>query len=435
MFSISGLRGIVGKDLSIQDVERYALCFGNFLNARTVVIGRDTRASGPSFRHAVIQGLKAAGIDVIDLGIVPTPTVLFMVRVCRAGGGIAITASHNPPEWNALKFINHQGIFLDQRDYERLKHHFDRPPATRRTRQGKVISVKNSIDRHIDRILRSVRNQVSHVKVAVDAVNGAGSIALPRLLERIGCRVYRLNCHYNSVFARKPEPLARNIQALRRLVREKECTIGFACDPDCDRLAIVDERGRAIGEENTLAMAADYVLARYRGAVVTNYSTTRRIEDVARKYGQRVYRTKIGEAHVVRTMKRRQAVIGGEGNGGVIFPRVHHTRDALCGAALIMKLLVEKDISVSRWCNSYPPLYMMKKKMNITRREFDRAQKRIKRHFKGKVNQQDGLRVMKQDFWLHIRPSQTEPIVRIIGEARERKRIEEVIMRVQDLLK
>lgn len=435
MFSVSGLRGIAGKDLNVQDIQRYALYFGRFLKTRKVIIGRDTRPSGVSFRNAVVQGLHAAGVDVIDLGIVPTPTVLFMVRRCRAGGGVAITASHNPIEWNALKFINRQGLFLNGSEYRSFKKYLLKQPAVKSKRQRRIQSVRNSIDQHISNILRIVPVRAPGVKVAVDAVNGAGSIALPRLLARMGCRVHKLHCRQSPSFPRKPEPLPDNIRSLSRIVREEECAIGFACDPDCDRLAIVDEHGHAIGEENTLAMAVDYVLGRHRGAVVTNYSTTERIEHVASKYGQRVYRTKVGEAHVVNTMMRRQAVIGGEGNGGVIFPRINCTRDALVGTALVMRLLTEKKLSVSRWCASYPSLYMIKKKLLISNKKFDNARKKIIRKFKGKVHYRDGLRISGTDFWLHMRPSQTEPLLRVIGEARERKYIEKLVKEIRQLLR
>jgi phosphomannomutase len=433
MFSVSGLRGIVGKDLFPDVVQQYAATFGDYVGGGRVVIGRDARESGPLFRTAVIRGLNSAGCTVVDCGIVPTPTVLFVVRKLRARGGIAITASHNPQQWNALKFIGRGGFFLDARQHKAFSTRLQKVKIKQGRRKHQYVHHARAVSDHIDRISKRMRLNV-HLKVGVDAVNGAGSIALPRLLETIGCKVTRLNCRFNAAFPREPEPKPEHIKDLCQLVREKKLDIGFACDPDCDRLSIVDERGIPIGEEKSLVLATDYILEKKKGDVVTNLSTTALMEHITRLYGCTLYRTKVGEANVVSRMRKIDAVIGGEGNGGVIYPKMNFTRDALVGAALACGIMHRRNAQISEIVHGYPHLFMIKQKVRAPRERFERRKRRIIKTLAGKTNLQDGVRVSRRDWWVHIRPSQTEPLIRIIGEARKKKQLTELVNRIKRLL-
>jgi phosphomannomutase len=432
-FSISGLRGIVGRDLNPDVVFKYARAFGEFIRSGHVVIGRDTRASGREYRRAVIDGCQSAGCRVTDLGIVPTPTVLFIIRKIKAKGGIVITASHNPMQWNALKFVSSQGLFLNESEFRRFNKYINAgEPAGHATQ--KVELLKSGLQEHIHKIVSAVKPLQIPFRVAVDAVNGAGSIGLPRVLEEMGCKVFRLNCKFSPIFPRGPEPVSKNIGALCRFVRQCKLDIGFACDPDCDRLAIVDEQGRPIGEENTLVLATDYILGRKKGSVVTNLSTTALMDFVVRKHKARLYRTKVGEANVVSKMKSASAVIGGEGNGGVIFPDINFTRDAMVGAALIIKFLSLRGTPISEIMAGYPRYHLAKRKVPISNERFEEKKNKIVKAFRGRVDFTDGLKIIGDNYWLHIRPSQTEHVVRIIGESGDKAQIENYINRVKSIL-
>lgn len=433
MFSVSGLRGVVGKDLFPDVVQQYAAAFGDFVGGGRIVIGRDARQSGIRFRNAVIRGLHSVGCAVIDCGIVPTPTVLFTVRKLRAHGGIAITASHNPQQWNALKFVGRGGFFLDAKQQRTFAGRLQRGKIQHRTGKRQDLQYTKAVDDHIDKIVRNLRVSVQY-NVGVDAVDGAGSIALPRLLERMGCTVTRLNCRFSPVFPRKPEPTPEHIKKLSQLVRKKKLDIGFACDPDCDRLSIVDEQGIALGEEKSIVLATDYVLEKKKGTVVTNFSTTALMEYITHTYGCKLYRTKVGEANVVSKMKKVSAVIGGEGNGGVIYPSVNFTRDALSGAALTLGIMQRRNAHLSTIVATYPRWYMIKQKVRVPREHFERRKSRIIKSLTGRVNLEDGVRVHSRDWWVHIRPSQTEPLIRIIGEAQSRKQLVALIRSVRRLL-
>jgi phosphomannomutase len=437
LFSISGLRGIVHKDLTVNLIRDYAVEFGRFTGRGKFFVGRDTRASGRRYTRAVIEGLNSVGCRVIDLGIVPTPTVLFMVKKYRAKGGIIITASHNPIQWNALKFVSSKGRFLNNSEFtdfsRQIKKTATRATMTISAGAGKKTSTE-SIGIHIDQIARVLKPGTGRLSVGVDAVNGAGSIALPKMLEAMGCKVFRLHCRFRHEFSRPPEPVPRNITGLSDLVRERNLDLGFACDPDCDRLAIIDDRGRAIGEDKTLALAVDYVLEKRSGAVVTNLSTTALLDDIAEQYGSRIYRTKVGEANVVTKMLKVNALIGGEGNGGVIYPRLNYTRDALVAAAIIVKLLGKRKQTVSQIVSHYPVYYMRKDKIRISKEQFEKRKTKIISIMKGRVNHTDGIKITGKNAWLHIRPSQTEPLVRIISEAKSQKMVMACVKKARYIL-
>ena len=425
--STSGVRGIVGRGLDPILATRYAAAFGTMLGGGRVVVGRDSRPSGLMFSQAVISGLMSVGCQVVEIGIVPTPTVEIAVKGLRAGGGICLTASHNPSPWNALKFFNRRGEFVTATEFRRLSALFESGQFALKPfdKLGSAVQEFDWIDEHVRLTLKAKGVSVAAVrrrrfKVVVDAVNGAGSVALPMLLERMGARVVRINCDGTGEFFHEPEPVAKNLGQLGRAVRKHKADIGLACDPDADRLALVDEHGYPIGEELTLALAIQPVLAAVKGPTVINLSTSRVTADVAQVLGSRVYYSKVGESNVVTEMRRRKAVIGGEGNGGVIYPGFHAGRDCLIGAALVLTLLARRRLSLSALVETLPKYYTIKTKaalkpdFALSLANFERdAEKLVGR---AKTDHLDGVRVDFDRGWLQIRRSNTEPIFRLIVE-------------------
>ncbi|MCP4684822.1 MAG: phosphoglucosamine mutase, partial [bacterium] len=333
--STSGIRGVVGNGLDPIMITTYGAAFGTFLKKGRVVLGSDSRPSGDMVRRAVVSGLMSVGVDVIDIGIVPTPTVEIAVKALKATGGICVTASHNPSPWNALKFFNKTGEFITPAEYRKLNRIFESGRFAYQPvdKLGKMETQDKWIEEHIKKTLAiktlarpAIRRR--KFKVVVDAINGAGSEALPLLLERLGAEVVRINCKGNGDFVHEPEPTPKNLTQLGRAVKRHKADLGMACDPDADRLALVDEKGRPVSEELTLTIAVADVLRKKRGATVINLSTSRTTADVARALNSPVYYSKVGEANVVEMMRKKKAVIGGEGNGGVIFPAFHAGRDS-----------------------------------------------------------------------------------------------------------
>jgi len=444
MVGVSGVRGIVGKDLTDDVVARWARAFGTWVledgkgergkgKRGSVVVGRDARASGPAFAAAVTTGLTSVGCDVIDIGLVPTPTVQLAVEHHHAGGGIAITASHNPIEWNALKFIGSDGIFLDGPDGKRVQE-LAREGVEGRGKAGKVTTDEDAVARHLDSVLRLPGLDVARIRerrfhVALDAVRGAGGPVMRTLLERLGCRVTGINLEADGRFPRAPEPVPENLGELAALVRRAGADVGIAVDPDVDRLAIVDETGAPIGEDYTLAFAVRAVLGTREGGrgtgsatVVCNLSTSLVVEDAARECGAEVVRTPVGEVHVARAILRLGAVIGGEGNGGVMYPALHAGRDAPVAAALLLTLLARDGKRVSQLVSAAPRYVIVKAKAERGARNaeqgMDGVYAALRRRFPdATVDTQDGLRLAWRDRWLHVRPSNTEPIIRLIAEA------------------
>jgi len=432
MVSASGVRGIVGQTLTPDVVLRVAGAHASFLDPGPVVVGRDTRPSGAWVSRLTQAALMAAGHDVIDVGIAPTPTILFAIRHHGAAGGIAITASHNPAPWNALKLFGPGGTFLAPAQSEEV---------ARRARQGRASWVAHqevgliredpgAIQRHRDAILALPGLDVARVRarrfrVVVDATNGAGSIATPALLEALGCDVERLYCEPDGRFPRVAEPLPEHLGALGDRVRATGAALGLANDPDADRLAIVDERGEPIGEERTLQIAVDWALVHGPGPVAVNASTSIGVEIIARRYGAPVHRTKIGEAHVAQKLLEVGGVIGGEGNGGVIYPALHATRDALLAAAITMDWLAAQERPLSARVAELPPVTMVKRKLDVKIEDPGALQEALARAFPdGERNVLDGEKYLWEDCWVQVRASGTEPIVRILAEARTRERAE-----------
>src|SRR2546430_5946840 len=445
MVGVSGVRGIVGKDLTPEVVTRWARAFGTWVRENgkretgngkgsAVVVGRDARESGPAFAAAVTTGLTLVGCDVIDVGLVPTPTVPLAVEYHHAGGGIAITASHDPIEWIALKFVGSDGIFLDGNEGARVATLAAGQPGNGKRETGKVTADPGAVERHLEGVLRLPALPVEAIRartftVALDAVRGAGGPVMRTLLERLGCRVTGINLETDGRFPRAPEPIPENLADLAALVRRSGAEVGLAVDPDVDRLAIVDDTGAAIGEDYTLAFAVRAVLGKRDGGrgtgkatVVCNLSTSLVVEDAARECGAEVVRTPVGEVHVARAILRLAAVIGGEGNGGVMYPALHVGRDAPVAAALLLTLLARDGRRVSELVAAAPRYAIVKPKVErgagSREQRLERVYAELRRRFPdARADTQDGLRLAWWDRWLHVRPSNTEPIIRLIAEA------------------
>ncbi|HYL20579.1 MAG TPA: phosphoglucosamine mutase [Gemmatimonadales bacterium] len=445
MVGVSGVRGIVGKDLTEDVVARYGAAFGQWAKGGArrplVVVGRDARESGPAFERAVTEGLASAGCAVVTVGVAPTPTIQLAVEHHGAGGGIAITASHNPIEWNALKFIGPDGIFLDGADGKRVQE-LAAKDGGGRGKTGEVTTDGGAIERHLAAVLRLAAVDVEAIRkrgflVALDAVRGAGGPTMRTLLERLGCRVTGINLETDGRFPHAPEPVPENLGDLAGLVRRAGADVGIAVDPDVDRLAIVDETGVPIGEDYTLAFAVRAVMGggrsdsrtvgprrgspsdrpTVRPSVVCNLSTSLVVEDAARDCGAEVVRTPVGEAHVARAIVRLGAVIGGEGNGGVVYPALHVGRDAPVAAGLLLTLLAREGRRVSQLVAAAPRYVIVKAKV-ARGPALEPAYAALRRRFAdAEVDTQDGLRLAWPNRWLHVRPSNTEPIIRLIAEA------------------
>ncbi len=431
MVSVSGIRGRIGDPLTPELVCGAAAAFGAFLRAEgaegPVILGRDSRTSGAMLRAAAIAGLQSVGIDVIDVGIVPTPTVLLAVEHHHAAGGIAITASHNPAEWNALKLVTGEGMFLDADASLRFRRYLREvdPPRARWDALGGLATDGEAIDRHLEAILALPQLDVDGIRaarlpVALDCVRGAGGLVVPRLLEALGCRVTAIYTEPTGLFPRDPEPTAESLSELGDLARTSGSVVGFAVDPDVDRLSLVAETGRPVGEDLTLALATDVVVRRTPGPVVTNLSTSRVVADVAESHGVPLVLAPVGEINVARRMQSESAVVGGEGNGGVILPALHHTRDAPVAVALILQHLVDVGEPLSGCVARWPEYRIVKTKVSFDREALDAAYAALADDLDADtLDRTDGLRLAwsERRSWLHVRPSGTEPIVRLIAEA------------------
>ena len=463
MVGVSGVRGIVGSDLTPELIARYAAAFGSWARggkqkSKAVIVGRDARTSGEMFAMAAQAGLLSVGCDVIDIGLTSTPGAQLAVEHHHALGGIVLTASHNPVEWNALKFIGPDGVFIDAVAGEAMRTLLANGgmPRVDYSGIGAVRRDDDAIARHLDLVLELPVIPVARIKrrrfrVALDTVRGAGGAIMPALLERLGCKVTAIGLETDGRFPRAPEPIPEHLGALGRLVRKSKADVGIAVDPDVDRLAIVDEKGRAIGEDYTLAFAVRAVLgadgrgprpapaggraglggrrgARAAGAsVVVNLSTSLVVDDAARDYGSDVVRVPVGEVNVARALLNSRSPIGGEGNGGVILPALHAGRDAPLAAALLLALLVRDGRRVSEIVAAAPRYAIVKAKIPRGA-DLPQAYGALRNRFAdAAVDTQDGLRLGWADRWLHVRPSNTEPIIRLIAEAPTRATADSLI--------
>ncbi len=428
MVSVSGIRGRVGESLTPEVVARYAAAFGAWAagagHSRTVVLGRDSRVSGPMFHRVAVGALQSVGCTVMDIGLTTTPTCQLAVEHHRAAGGLMLSASHNPIEWNALKFIGPAGLFLEATEAAEMRRIAETGiPYATWDKLGVLEHDDRAVLRHIDGVLSIPYVDVEGLrrrrfKVALDCCRGAGSVIMPALLDRLGCVVSVINAEPDGRFPRSPEPVPENLGELQRFVQETGADVGFAVDPDVDRLAIVSNEGRAIGEDYTLALATRLVLRHRKGPVVTNLSTSRVVEDAAVAGGSALLRAPVGEVNVAVAMRDAKAVVGGEGNGGVILPEVHLGRDAPVGAALVLQLMLEDAKPLSAIVAELPRYVIVKDKLDRPKASLDTVYSAMRAVFPdADVDMQDGLRLSWSNRWVHVRPSGTEPIVRVIAEA------------------
>ncbi|MBQ0737523.1 phosphoglucosamine mutase [Aquimarina celericrescens] len=443
--SISGIRGTiggnVGDNLTPIDAVKFASAYGFWVKSQVekdeyrVVVGRDARISGEMMQQLVMNTLVGLGIHVIDLGLSTTPTVEMAVPMEHADGGIILTASHNPKQWNALKLLNEKGEFLNGEEGAKILE-----IAESNTIEfadvddlGEITVNDAYIDLHIDEILDSKWVDVEAVKAAnfkvlVDAVNSTGGIAIPRLLEAMGVEVVKLYCEPNGQFPHNPEPLKEHLGDICKLVVEENADFGIVGDPDVDRLAFIDEKGNLFGEEYTLVAVADYILGKEKGNTVSNLSSSRALRDVTEKHGGTYQASAVGEVNVVTLMKETQAIIGGEGNGGIIFPEFHYGRDSLVGAALFLTHLAEKKITVSQLREEYPAYFMSKNKIQLTPElDVDAILVEMeKKYANEEVSTVDGVKIDFPNNWVHLRKSNTEPIIRIYTEAKSQQEVDDL---------
>ncbi len=442
MRSISGIRGIVGDTLTPQVLQSHVRAFIEITKAKKIVIGRDSRPTGDAIVQYVSGICRLAGVDVVDVGLSTTPSVEILTTENKADAGIIITASHNPLEWNALKFLNNKGLFLGPDDVKKLfeladANQFDYPDY--RT-MGKYEVLADADGVHVDGTLAIPFVDVEAIrakkfKVAIDAVNGAGSYIVPRLLEQLGCEVVRIHCEPNGTFPRGAEPIPEHLNDLREAVKANGCAVGFALDPDADRCALVSGEGKSIGEEYTLAIATEEVLSQKKGSVCVNLSTSRMNEDVAEKYGCKFSRAKVGEINVSLQMMDEGCVIGGEGNGGVILPALHYGRDSLVAAALVLSWMAHHDGGPEKFVKENPSYAMPKKKFELGDKKVADILPLVKKEFEGWTEDtRDGLWLGSEKSWVHVRASNTEPVIRVIAEAPTAEEAESLCARVEKLI-
>jgi len=430
---ISGVRGIVGESLTPKIVARLASAFGTYIGQGQVLVGQDSRPSGTILKRAVLSGLLATGCQPVEVGILPIPTILFLTKEKKARGAVVVTASHNPPEWNGLKFIGSDGLYLHPAQVEEFLDIFHQGEFTyvsaERIKPG--IQEKNAGETHLDKIISKLKVNTIRprkLRVVADCANGAGAILLPQLLKELGCEFLVINDDLSGSFAHKSEPTPENLKELSRRVKEFKADLGLAQDVDADRLALVDEKGHPLGEDLTLALSVEQVLRRRKGPVVVNLSASMAIEEIAARFRVPVYRTKIGETNVVEMMLETGAVVGGEGNGGVIWPEIHPCRDSLTASGLILESLAETSQSLSEVAASFRKYHLVKEKFYCPAELAFRALVELRhRYQRENVSTLDGLKIIWPDSWIHLRASNTEPIIRLIAESRSAARSQKLI--------
>lgn len=452
--SISGIRGTIGgkvdDNLTPLDVVKFTSAFGTWLQNNknkkdlTLVIGRDARISGQMVSSLVTATLQGLGINVIDLGLSTTPTVEVMVPELNADGGIILTASHNPKQWNALKLLNDKGEFINGQDGAEVlaiaeSEDFNYAEVDN---LGKYETRNDGFDIHIQKILDLPMVDADAIKakkfkVVLDAVNSTGGISLPPLLEQLGCEVIKLYCEPNGHFPHNPEPLKEHLTDICELVKQENADLGIVVDPDVDRLALIDETGEMFGEEYTLVAVADYLLKHKKGAVISNLSSSRALRDVAQSHDSEYFASAVGEVNVVTLMKEKNAVIGGEGNGGIIYPDLHYGRDSLVGVALFLTHLAKENKTVSELRATYPAYFMGKKKIELTPEiDVDHLLTLMEKEYQNEeISTVDGVKIDFPENWVHLRKSNTEPIIRIYTEAQSQQEADELADRMIEKIK
>jgi phosphomannomutase len=442
MISVAGVRGVVGESLTPPVLARFAAAFGRLAPAGPIVIGRDARISGPMVLHAVKAGLMGAGRDVVDIGLATTPATQVAVERLRAGGGVILTASHNPSPWNALKFLSQRGEFLDAKTGQAVRERYeaDRDLWVPYDRLGGERDEPGALDWHLEMVLGLPFIDLDPIRarglqVVVDGCSSVGGVAVPALLERMGVRVVRLDCEPDGRFTRELEPLPEHLGALSAAVREHGADFGVAVDPDSDRAAFVDASGTPLGEEYTVALGTCAVLERRTGPVVTNLSTSLMMEAVCERFGVSLHRTPVGEAHVVGAMHEVGAVAGGEGNGGMILPSAHFGRDGLIAVALVAHRMAATGLSLRALADELPAYAMVKEKRARPDTPWSDIALQLEGAFADHAaDRRDGLRFHREDEWIHVRPSGTEPVVRLIAESPAAERTRALLDRARSAL-
>lgn len=450
--SISGFRGTIGgktgDNLTPLDIVKFASAYGSWIQKRSnsnttkIVIGRDARISGLMCENLVVSTLNGLGIDVVNVGLSTTPTVEMMVPHFKAQGGIILTASHNPKQWNALKLLNEKGEFVSAKDGAEIlelaeKEDFEYAEVDQ---LGKIEIIDNAIDLHIESILKVDLVNVdlirkANFKIAIDCVNSTGGIALPKLLRALGVtQIEELYCNPDGNFPHNPEPLPENLTEISKVIKEKSCDVGIVVDPDVDRLAMVCEDGSMFGEEYTLVTVSDYILSKKKGNTVSNLSSTIALRNITEKHGCQYFASAVGEVNVVEKMKAENAIIGGEGNGGIIFPELHYGRDALVGIALFLTQLAESGLKTSELKNTYPNYHISKNKIQLTPdTDVDRILELLANKYEDKeINTIDGVKIIFGNEWVHLRKSNTEPIIRVYSESESEDRANELAKMIMD---
>ncbi|MFH1847857.1 MAG: phosphoglucosamine mutase [Candidatus Omnitrophota bacterium] len=441
---ISGVRGIIGDGLNPGVALEFGRAYGTFINCGKVAVARDTRTTGEMLSAAVVSGLLSAGCIVVDIGVVPTPTLFLYVKEKKLDGGIVITASHNPSQWNGIKFAEPDGTFLRESRIEKLFNIYYQKKFRQVgwdmykpiTRDGTACSL------HIKKVLSSIDVKAIRkrkFKIGLDYCNGTGAVITSDFLKELGCGVYAINDKPDGHFAHEPEPVPKNLKGLCKLIRNKKLDIGFAQDPDADRLALVSDKGDAVGEEYTQVLAAKSVLSRKKGIIATNVSSSLMMDDLAKAFRTRLIRSKVGEANVAEQMKKKGALIGGEGNGGVIFPKINFVRDSIVGIGLILGYLASSGKKLSELVDEITAYEMVKGKVECPFAKVTEILDMIKAAYrKETIDLTDGIKVVWPDKWLQVRPSNTEPIIRIMTEARTKKDAHnlylEALRQIEDLM-
>lgn len=441
MISVSGIRGIFGTDLTPENLTRFTAAYGSWLNGGKVVVGRDTRVTGQICEDIVASTLQSVGCDVVKVGVVPTPTVAMGVLKHKAQGGIIISASHNPSEWNALKLLNSKSEFLDARQGEEVIEISENQNYSYKQFEeiGEVTTDTEALEYHIQQILELpyIDKELiasKNFSVAIDPVNGTGAVAMPAILEALGVdNIHSINDEPTGRFAHNPEPLPEHLEDICALVKEQSCDLGVVTDPDSDRLALITNEGKMFGEEYTQAAAFDFMLGRKAGPCATNLSSSRVASDVASKHGQECHRSAVGEINVVKKMQEVKAVIGGEGNGGVINPDLHYGRDALVGVAMILQLLAERALTSGEYRSTLPDYYMRKDKIQLSDIDGDAVLNKAEEIY-GEYNPDttDGVKIDFEDGWVHLRKSNTEPIIRVYSEGITLQKASELADKVKE---
>ena len=442
--TVSGVRGIIGDNLTPQSISRFTSSFAEYCKRNSksknkIVVGRDGRLHGEVIANIVISNLTLCGFEVIYIGIAPTPTVQIATEDLKCAGGISITASHNPQNWNGMKFLNPDGTFLDESQIkELLKISDENIFSFSDIEKLKPINYDNTwLDKHIDKVLKLKVLDITKIrkkkyKIVVDAVNSSGSLIVPRLLERLGCKVIKLYCDGSGRFPHPPEPLPENLKSLASAVKKNKVDLGISVDPDADRLVLITEKGEPFSEENTITTVVNFVLKKSKSKIkniTVNLSTTRAVDEVAFKYNAKVFRSPVGEINVVKEMLKRKSIVGGEGSGGVIYPELHYGRDSIVGIALVLNELADYNGKVSNYKNSLPQYFISKGTIEKIK-DSDRVLKLIENKYSENSNvktiwNNDGLKIDFENFWVHMRKSNTEPIIRVITEAKTKTEAEE----------